>query len=406
MKIAVIGGGPSGMMAAIKIAENGKQVDLFEKNEKTGKKLYITGKGRCNITNDCDETTFLKNVVSNPKFMYKAIFAFPPEKTMEFFENYNVPLKVERGNRVFPLSDKSSDILKAFNLALQQNKVKVILNTKVNEVEKKDNIFVLDTTSGKYNYDVVVIATGGVTYQQTGSDGDGYTFAKKFSHDVIAPVGVLNGLILSNNFDLAGLTLKNVTFNVEKKGKTLFSEMGEMLFTHKGVSGPIVLSASSYIARENIKQLYFYIDLKPALSYEMLDNRLLRDFSNSPNKLFKSALVDLLPQRLINEVIKKTQVDPNKQLNSVTKEEREILINTLKKFSLSVEKIEDNNFGIITSGGVSVNEINPKNMQSKIVENLFFVGEVVDVDAVTGGFNLQIALSTGYICGEYIGKME
>lgn len=406
MKVAVIGGGPSGMMAAIKIAYSGKEVDLYEKNEKTGKKLYITGKGRCNITNDCDEETFLKNVVSNAKFLYKAIYTFSTTRTMEFFKKQNVPLKVERGNRVFPLSDKSNDILKAFNYALKKSGVNVHLNSKVDKIEKSDNSFSVYCKEKKTEYDVVVVATGGITYKQTGSTGDGYAFAKKFSHSIVKPIGVLNGIVLNDDFDLAGLSLKNVTFNVEKNSKLIYSEMGEMLFTHRGISGPIVLSASSVIAREDVKNLKSYIDLKPALSYETLNERLLRDFKNNQNKQFKSALIELLPTRLISEVVKKTQVLPTKQLNSITKEERERLIGVLKSFSVRIKGLEDENLGIITAGGVNIKEINPQNMQSKLVENLFFVGEVLDVDAYTGGFNLQIALATGYTCGEYIGKLE
>ncbi|MBR2495892.1 MAG: NAD(P)/FAD-dependent oxidoreductase [Clostridia bacterium] len=403
MKIAVIGGGPAGMLAAIEIAKAGKEVVLFEKNEKTGKKLFITGKGRCNITNNCTEEEFLKNVISNPKFLYRAIYSFPCNATMDFFENLGVPLKTERGNRVFPQSDKSSDILKALNRALEKSKVKVRLNTEVKDIVKEENGFTLLSTH-KENFDGVVIATGGITYTQTGSTGDGYKFAREFGHTIVKPVGVLNAMISSEKLNLAGLTLKNVLFKVLKGKKTLYAEQGELLFTHNGISGPVVLSASSCIARENFKELKFYIDLKPALTNEVLDNRVLRDFEANKNRDFGNSLNGLLPLSMIPVVIRRTGISPNKKVNSITKEERAKLVDVLKNFEVKVVALADDNFGIITQGGINVKEINPSNMMSKLVENLFFVGEALDVDAFTGGFNLQIALSTGYLCGKYIGE--
>lgn len=403
MKIAVIGGGPAGMLAAIEIAKAGKEVVLFEKNEKTGKKLFITGKGRCNITNNCTEEEFLKNVISNPKFLYRAIYSFPCNATMDFFENLGVPLKTERGNRVFPQSDKSSDILKALNRALEKSKVKVRLNTEVKDIVKEENGFTLLSTH-KENFDGVVIATGGITYTQTGSTGDGYKFATEFGHTIVKPVGVLNAMISSEKLNLAGLTLKNVLFKVLKGKKTLYAEQGELLFTHNGISGPVVLSASSCIARENFKELKFYIDLKPALTNEVLDNRVLRDFEANKNRDFGNSLNGLLPLSMIPVVIRRTGISPNKKVNSITKEERAKLVDVLKNFEVKVVALADDNFGIITQGGINVKEINPSNMMSKLVENLFFVGEALDVDAFTGGFNLQIALSTGYLCGKYIGE--
>ncbi|MBR2324047.1 MAG: aminoacetone oxidase family FAD-binding enzyme, partial [Clostridia bacterium] len=366
-------------------------------------KLFITGKGRCNITNNCTEEEFLKNVISNPKFLYRAIYSFPCNATMDFFENLGVPLKTERGNRVFPQSDKSSDILKALNRALEKSKVKVRLNTEVKDIVKEENGFTLLSTH-KENFDGVVIATGGITYTQTGSTGDGYKFAREFGHTIVKPVGVLNAMISSEKLNLAGLTLKNVLFKVLKGKKTLYAEQGELLFTHNGISGPVVLSASSCIARENFKELKFYIDLKPALTNEVLDNRVLRDFEANKNRDFGNSLNGLLPLSMIPVVIRRTGISPNKKVNSITKEERAKLVDVLKNFEVKVVALADDNFGIITQGGINVKEINPSNMMSKLVENLFFVGEALDVDAFTGGFNLQIALSTGYLCGKYIGE--
>ena len=403
MRVCVIGGGPSGMMAAIECAKAGKDVVLIEKNEKTGKKLYITGKGRCNITNDCDEREFLSAVNTNPKFLYSAVYSFTSADAMEFFEALGVPLKTERGNRVLPLSDKSSDILKAYNKALQKYAVEVRLNEKVLSIEKNERGFAVKTDRNEYLFDKVVVATGGITYPQTGSTGDGYKFAESFGHEIKKPIGVLNGLITKERPDLAGLTLKNVTFTIEKKGKVIYSELGELLFTHKGISGPIVLTASSKIAEENFSELSSYIDLKPALSFEQLDARILRDFEENKNKSFKGALDKLLPQRLIDEVVKRCGIDRNKKVNSITKKEREALAKTLKKFVVTITSLEDDSLAIITKGGVDVREIDPKTMQSIKCEGLYFVGEVLDVDAKTGGFNLQIANASGALCGRAIG---
>lgn len=406
MSICVIGGGPSGMMTAIECARLGKEVVIIEKNEKTGKKLYITGKGRCNITNDCDEKEFLDNINTNKKFLYSAAYSYTSADAMDFFEGLGVPLKVERGNRVFPVSDKSSDILKAYNKALDRFGVTVKLNEEVLSVEKEGERFVVTTNKGKYFFDKVVVATGGITYRQTGSTGDGYKFAENFGHKIIKPMGVLNGLITKEKTDLAGLTLKNVTFNIEKKGKLIYSELGELLFTHKGISGPIVLTASSKIADENMSELISYIDLKTALSYDELDNRILRDFEVNKNKTFRYSLDKLLPQRLIDEVIKRSGIDREKRVNSITKQERAKLVDSLKRFKTTITRLEDDNLAIITKGGVDVKGVDPKTMQSNMVDGLFFVGEVLDVDAKTGGFNLQIANSSGAICGRYLGGNE
>ena len=405
MRTAVIGGGPSGMMAAIECARLGGVVTLFEKNEKTGKKLYITGKGRCNITNDCDREDFLSAMNVNPKFMFSAINSFTPQNAMEFFERLGVRLKVERGGRVFPSSDKSSDILKAYNKALEEFGVTVKLCEEVSSIKKIGSAFALSTKKGEYEFDKVVVATGGITYPQTGSTGDGYRFAEAFGHKIKKPIGVLNGIKTKEKLDLAGLTLKNVVLTIEKNGKTLFSELGELLFTHSGISGPLALTASSKIARENFSELSLYIDLKPALSKETLDKRVLRDFENGKNKTFRYSLDKLLPQRLIDEVIKKSAIDKEKRVNSITKKERERLVDALKKFSLAISSLEDDALAIITSGGVDVKEIDPKTMGSTKCSGLFFVGEVLDVDAKTGGYNLQIANATGALCGKHIGGL-
>lgn len=403
MTVCVIGGGPSGMMTAIECARLGKEVVIIEKNEKTGKKLYITGKGRCNITNDCDEKEFLDAVNTNSKFLYSAAYSYTSSDAMSFFEGLGVPLKTERGNRVFPASDKSSDILKAYNKALDKYGVTVKLNEEVLEIEKKGDVFAVKTNKNSYLFDKVVIATGGITYPQTGSTGDGYKFAKSFGHEIKKPIGVLNGLITRERPKLAGLTLKNVTFTVEKNGKVIYSELGELLFTHKGISGPIVLTASSKIAGENFNELSAYIDLKPALSKEQLDARILRDFESNKNKTFRYSLDKLLPQRLIDEVIERSGIDREKRVNSITKKEREKLVDTLKRFKTTVVSLEDDALAIITKGGVDVKGVNPKTMQSSKVEGLFFVGEVLDVDAKTGGFNLQIANASGVVCGRFLG---
>ncbi len=402
MKIAVIGGGASGAFCAVKLAQGGADVTIFEKNEKIGKKLYITGKGRCNLTNDCDEKEFMSAVLRNPRFMYSSIYGFNSSSTMSFFEQLGLSLKVERGNRVFPLSDKSSDVIKALTNALKDNRVDVTLRSNVERVEKTDDVFRLRVDGKYFEFDKVVVATGGITYEQTGSTGDGYRFAREFSHNIIKPKGVLLGLISKEKFDLAGLALKNVSLTVKKQNKEIFNDFGELLFTHNGISGPLALTASSAVARENFNQLKFYIDLKPALDNETLNNRILRDFEKHVNKQFKFALSELLPSRLIAEVIKKTGIDENKRVNVITKEERLKLISVLKGFELTITSTNDDNEGIITCGGVDVKEISPKTMESKLVEGLYFIGEVIDVDAKTGGFNLQIAFSTANSCANSI----
>lgn len=393
MKIAIIGGGPAGMMCAIKAAEN-HQVTIFEKNEKLGKKLFITGKGRCNLTNYCDEREFLKNIVNNSSFMYSSIYSFSPFTTYYYFEELGLPLKVERGNRVFPASDKSSDVIKAYEKKLKDLGVKINLNYEVTSIEKVDGKFIIN---GREKFDKVVIASGGISYKLTGSTGDGYKFAKDFGHKVIDQVPGLIGINLKNNFSLAGLTLKNVELKVLKDKKILSREFGEMLFTHRGISGPIVLTTSSKINR--LKDFEMYLDLKPALDLEKLDARILRDFHENQNKNLENVMKSLLPKDLILYVLETAGISGEKKVNQITKEDRESLVKTIKNFELKFDSLDDINRAIVTSGGVDVKDIDPKTMESKKVKGLYFIGEVLDLDGLTGGFNIQIANSTGYSCG-------
>ena len=393
MKIAIIGGGPAGMMCAIKAAEN-HQVTIFEKNEKLGKKLFITGKGRCNLTNYCDEREFLKNIVNNSSFMYSSIYSFSPFTTYYYFEELGLPLKVERGNRVFPASDKSSDVIRAYEKKLKALGVKINLNYEVTSIEKVDGKFIIN---GRENFDKVVIASGGISYKLTGSTGDGYKFAKDFGHKVIYQVPGLIGINLKNNFSLAGLTLKNVELKVLKDKKILSREFGEMLFTHRGISGPIVLTTSSKINR--LKDFEIYLDLKPALDPEKLDARILRDFHENQNKNLENVMKSLLPRDLIIYVLEGAGISGEKKVNQITKEDRERLVRTIKNFGLKFDSLDDIDRAIVTSGGIDVKDIDPKTMESKKVYGLYFIGEVLDLDGLTGGFNIQIANSTGYSCG-------
>ena len=393
MRIGIIGGGPAGMMCAIKAGEN-HEVVLFEKNEKLGKKLFITGKGRCNLTNYTDEKDFMKNLVRNPSFMFSSIYSFSPFTTYYYFEDLGLPLKVERGNRVFPASDKSSDVIKAYEKKLRQVGVEVRLNTEVKSIKKDGETFILN---GREKFDKVVIASGGISYKLTGSTGDGYKFGKEFGHKIIEPKPGLIGINLSSNFDLAGLSLKNVELRVEKDKKIISKEFGEMLFTHRGISGPIVLTTSSKINR--LKDFELYLDLKPALSKEKLENRILRDFEDNQNKNIENVMRNLLPRDLIAYVLDSAKIPGDKKINQITKEEREELVKTIKNFKLIFASLDDIDRAIVTSGGIDVKDIDPKTMESKLVKGLYFIGEVMDLDGLTGGFNIQIANSTGYSCG-------
>lgn len=393
MRIGIIGGGPAGMMCAIKAGEN-HEVVLFEKNEKLGKKLFITGKGRCNLTNYTDEKDFMKNLVRNPSFMFSSIYSFSPFTAYYYFEDLGLPLKVERGNRVFPASDKSSDVIKTYEKKLRQVGVEVRLNTEVTSIKKDGETFILND---REKFDKVVIASGGISYKLTGSTGDGYKFGKEFGHKIIEPKPGLIGINLLNNFELAGLSLKNVELRVEKNKKIISKEFGEMLFTHRGISGPIVLTTSSKINRLNDYELY--LDLKPALSKEKLDNRILRDFEDNQNKNIENVMRNLLPRDLISYVLDSAKIPGEKKINQITKEEREELVKTIKNFKLIFASLDDIDRAIVTSGGIDVKDIDPKTMESKLVKGLYFIGEVIDIDGLTGGFNIQIANSTGYSCG-------
>lgn len=402
MKIAVIGGGASGLMAAQAAGRNAEVV-LYEKNEKIGKKLYITGKGRCNVTNFCDCEEVLCNVVNGDKFLRGAVYRFSPQKTIEFFENYGVKLKVERGNRVFPLSDKSGDVLSALGRSINEAHVRTV-HAAVEKVVPLSDGFCVKTTLEESRFDKIIIACGGLSYPLTGSTGDGYRFAAALGHKIVPPKAALVPLILRGDTSiLQGLSLKNVTATVLVDGKS-FSEFGEMLFTDKGVSGPIILTLSSLINRCDLGSAKLVVDLKPALSIETLDKRVLSDFDKYKNKCYKNSLADLMPNKLIDYFVSYTGIDPYKEVNSVTKNERKIIVHSLKNLTFDVKSTDAIESGIVTSGGVSLNEVNPKTMESKLVKGLYFAGETLDVDAFTGGFNLQIAFATGFIAGTSAGE--
>ena len=423
-KVCVIGGGAAGLMAAYAAAENGHQVVLFEKNEKLGKKIYITGKGRCNFTNDCAPDDFLQNVVRGKKFLTGVIYAFPPQKTIDFFEKYGLSVKIERGNRAFPVSDHASDVTKTLEKACKSVGVEIHLNEKVEKIQRiipeiipmsdivddaMSNIIPMPriaimTQKGEYEFDEVIISTGGLSYPSTGSTGDGYAFAQELGLKVTDLKSGLCGLNLEGSWfkELQGLTLKNVTFSVKNGGKTVYEEFGELLFTHFGISGPIVLSASSTINRLPLSSLIATIDLKPALDESTLDKRLLRDFDKYKNKQISNALVELLPQKLIPTVLSSAGISATKSVNVLSKEERGRLVKTLKALPIKLRSLRGFEEAIITSGGVDLSEINPKTMECKKTSGVHFCGEVLDVDAFTGGFNLQIAFATGYAAGKSI----
>ena len=405
MYIAVIGAGPAGLLAAAEAAKAGANVTLFDKNEKAGKKLYITGKGRCNVTNMRSPGEFLEFVVRNRKFLYGAIYSFSPENTVELIESNGVKTKVERGNRVFPQSDKASDITKALVKNAERYGVKFSYNSEISDVSKVNDMFFITSRSGKERFDKVIVACGGMSYPSTGSTGDGYAFAKKFGHKIVELRPALVGLTLKESVKaLQGLSLRNVTATIDGGGVNE-SRFGEMLFTSSGVSGPIILSLSSFVNRVgNVKDMTLSIDLKPAMSAEELDKRVLSDFNKNINKRFKNSLDELLPKSLIPYIIDVTGISPEKPLNSVTKEDRAKIVDTLKNLKFGVAALGSLNEAVVTSGGVSVAEVNPKTMESKLVPGLYFAGEVLDVDALTGGFNIQIALSTGFVAGKSAGQ--
>lgn len=450
-KVVVIGGGAAGCIAAYFAAISGADVVLIEKNEKLGKKMYITGKGRCNVTNDCDQTEFLENVVTNSRFLTSAVYAFPPEKLIDFLEDGGLRLKTERGNRVFPLSDKSSDVIKCFQIYLSGAGVNVLYNSAATKILTE----VIDENGEKtalvkaVEYecfgeihtvycDKVIVCTGGKSYPSTGSTGDGYKFALKAGHSVEPVRAALSGLeLFGGNFaSLSGLSLKNVGLSLNKNGKKIYDDFGEMLFTHHGVSGPIVISASSYLSADYAKKFLksgkkqaksanesdktdgvkiigsnvsdenyqISIDLKPALDEKTLDARVIRDFSKFAKKSLKNSLVELLPKSLIEFIIDYSGLNGEKNSGELTSAERKKLVSALKNLTFKVKGLRPIEEAIVTGGGVCVNEINPKTMQSKLISGLYFAGEVLDVDALTGGFNLQCAFSTGVAAGKSAGE--
>lgn len=406
-KILIIGGGAAGMMASIWAAGNGNEVHVFEKNEKTGKKLYITGKGRCNLTNACDMDTLFASVCTNEKFLYSAFYGFTNQDVMSFFEEAGVKLKTERGNRVFPLSDRSADILDALRRQMKKSGVRVHLNTEVSDIlTEEGRAFGIRMADGQtIKGDAVFVATGGLSYASTGSTGDGYRFAEKLGHQVspcqpsLVPFHIREAFVK----ELQGLSLKNVEIRIRNGKKELYREFGEMLFTHFGVSGPLILTASSYVGKLAAKQeLSLILDLKPALTIEQLDQRILRDFEENKNKAFKNAVSGLFPAKLTPVMISLSGIDPDKKVHEISREERQRFISLIKNLEMTITGLRGFEEAIITRGGVSVKEIHPSTMESKLVSGLYFIGEVLDLDAVTGGFNLQIAWSTAYAAGNAV----
>ena len=404
MIVFVIGGGPAGMLAAANAARSGHRVTLFERNEKLGKKLYITGKGRCNVTNVAERDEFFEHVLRNPRFLYSAFSHFDNKALMDRIEQAGVPLKTERGGRVFPVSDKSNDILRACEKIVRESGVTVRLNTRVDEILVTDGMVSgIRIGSETMPCDAVVVATGGISYPQTGSTGDGYAFARATGHAVEEPVASLVPLVTEEVWprELAGLTLKNITLIAEKKGKEIFSELGELLFTHFGISGPLVLSLSGVIAGQPAGTR-LRIDLKPALSREQLDARLLRDLQEGARQQVKTALHALLPQRLLEIVLELAGIDGALPVGQLSKAMRLKLVEMLKGLPLTVSGARGLNEAVVTRGGVSVKDVNASTMESKRVKGLYFAGEVLDIDATTGGYNLQIAWSTGALAGDSI----
>lgn len=428
-QIIVIGGGAAGMMAALAAAEEGKQVLVLEKNEKLGKKLFITGKGRCNVTNACDMEGLFANVCTNEKFLYSAFYSFDNQAVMELLQKAGCPLKVERGDRVFPVSDHSSDVIAALNRELQKKKVQIQYNAKVVSIgtealvqwepERSDGnvgknnpknqptqrVVHVQLDNGKIiPAEAVILCTGGKSYPTTGSTGDGYIMAEKIGHTMVEPKPALVPLNCKEDWckELMGLSLRNVSLRMVNGKKELYSGFGEMLFTHFGITGPLVLSASSFYTKVKKGEVVVYIDLKPALTMDQLDKRLLRDFEENKNKQFRNSLAGLFPSKLIPVMISLSGIDGDKRVNEITKAERQQFCELIKNLPLTISSARDFKEAIITQGGIAVKEVNPSTMESKRVKGLFFAGEILDVDAMTGGFNLQIAWSTGYLAGKNV----
>ena len=413
-KVVVIGGGPAGMMSAIEAAKQGNEVILIEKMNRVGKKLAITGKGRGNLTNNIDISEFIKNVPGNGKFLYSAFSKYTNKNLIAYFNSLGVATKVERGERVFPVSDTAMSFVNALKDELKKYKVKTILNSSVTKINIQDSLpkcvseVVLDNNE-VIECDKIILATGGKSYPLTGSDGSGYKLAQDLGHTLVSPKGSLIPLETFEKYDLQGLSLKNVSIKVFDNEKVVYEDFGEMLFTHFGVSGPIILSASSHILRiKNLdeklknKNIKILLDLKPALDDEKLALRIKRDFEKYTKKQFKNSLSDLLPSKMIPEIIKLSKIPADKQVDQVSKKEIESLVHALKKFPITIKKFRPIEEAIITAGGISIKEINPQTMESKLIKGLYFAGEIIDVDAYTGGFNLQIAFSTGYVAGQLL----
>lgn len=411
-KILIIGGGAAGMAAAAFLGEHGHQVHVFEKNEKLGKKLFITGKGRCNLTNSCDEETFFQSVVSNEKFLYSAFHGFSNEDAIAYFEQLGLPLKEERGGRIFPKSDHSSDVIKALEQRMKELDVKIHLNSLVKEIllqetdeGQKKVTGVLLENGQEIVGDKVIVATGGMSYQATGSTGDGYEFAKHAGHKVTTLRSALVPMETKEEYipRMQGLSLKNVRFTIKDGKKVLYQDFGELLFTHFGMSGPLVLTASSYLGKKlEKKELQGTIDLKAALTEEQLDARLLREFEAGKNKQFKNVISGMFPSKMFPVILELGKIPPEKKVNEITKAERMEFLRVVKNFPVTITGLRGFREAIITQGGVKTGEINPKTMESKKAQGLYFIGEVLDLDAVTGGFNLQIAWSTARAAADYI----
>ena len=417
--VIVIGGGPAGMMAAITAAEYGNNVTIIEKNSDFGKKLLITGKGRCNITSSLYMSEFIKNTPGNGQFLYSAFQNYTNTDIIDFLKNQGLEVKEERGNRIFPVTDKSIDVLNCFKSKINELKIKKLFNTRVQKIlVQNGEVLGVRTEKEIIQTDKIILATGGKSYPLTGSTGDGYLIAQNIGHKVTEIRPSLVPLVIYEKNEckeMQGLSLRNVGIKIidESKNKLIYEDFGEMIFTHFGISGPTILSGSAHLVRykeiDNLmkeQKVKLQIDLKPALTEEQLDERILRDFKEFKNKQFKHALDKLLPQKMIPIVIEKTKINEEKRVNEITKEERKNLVKVLKKFELTIKDFRPVEEAIITSGGINIKEINPKTMESKLVKGLYFAGEIIDVDSYTGGFNLQIAYSTGYTAGMHIGDLE